>query len=43
MEKIYDEMGEGTGPTEGQYQELKLEEMEERQYEGLNKGTTAKA
>ena len=43
MEGIYDEVGEGTGPTEGQYQELKLEEMEERQYEGLNKDTIAKA
>ena len=34
-EGIYDEVGEGTGPIEGQrehYQELKLETMEERQY-----------
>ena len=32
---IYDEVGEGTGPIEGQtehYQELKLETVERRQY-----------
>ena len=44
-ERIYDEVGEGTGPTRGQkghYQELKLEAMEKRQYETLE-GTTVKA
>ena len=38
-EGIYDEVGEGTGATEGQkghYQELKLETMEKRQYETLH-------
>ena len=40
-EGIYDEVGEGTGATEGQkghYQELKLETMEKRQYEPLHGG-----
>ena len=35
MEEIYNDVGEGTCPIEGQrghYQELKLETMEERQY-----------
>ena len=38
-ERIYDEVGEGTGPTGGQrghYQEMKLETMEKRQYETLH-------
>ena len=37
---IYDEVGEGTVPTGGQwghYQELNPETMEERQYESLSK------
>ena len=45
-ERIYDEVGEGTGPIGGQqgyYQELKLETMEKRQYETLEKDTIAKA
>ena len=40
-ERIYDEVGEGTGATEGRkghYQELKLETMEKRQYETLHGG-----
>ena len=40
-EGIYDEVGEGTGATEGQkghYQELKLETMDKRQYETLHGG-----
>ena len=39
MERIYDEVGEGTGPIGGQkghYQELKLETMERRQYDTLH-------
>ena len=43
-EKSYEEMEEWTGPVEGQtgpYQELTLGTMEERQYESLNKDTTA--
>ena len=43
-EGIYDEVGEGSDPVEGQqrhYQELKLETMEKKQYESLNKDTTA--
>ena len=42
-EEIYDEVGEGIGHTEkqrGYYQELKLETMERRQYESLNKDTS---
>ena len=42
-EEIYDEAGEGIGHTEkqrGHYQELKLETMERRQYESLNKDTS---
>ena len=44
-EGIYDEVGEGTAPIEGQkghYQELNLETMNKRQYETLE-GTTTKA
>ena len=40
-EGIYDEVGEGTGATEGQkghYQELKLETMDKKQYETLHGG-----
>ena len=40
-EGIYDEVGEGSGATEGQkghYQELKLETMDKRQYETLHGG-----
>ena len=40
-EGIYDEVGEGTGATDGQkghYQGLKLETMEKRQYETLHGG-----
>ena len=40
-EGIYDEVGEGTGATDGQkghYQELKLEKMDKRQYETLHGG-----
>ena len=43
-EKSYEVMEEWTGPVEGQsgpYQELTLETMEKRQYESLNKDTTA--
>ena len=43
-EKSYEEMEEWTGPVVGQtgpYQELELGTMEERQYESLNKDTTA--
>ena len=43
-DRIYNEVGEGTDPIEGQqrhYQELTLETMEKRQYESLNKDTTA--
>jgi len=43
-EKIYDEVGERTGPIKGQkghYQELNLETMEKREYERLNKDTTS--
>ena len=42
--KIYDEVGKRADPIEGQqrhYQELTLETMEKRQYESLNKDTTA--
>ena len=42
--KIYDEVGKRADPVEGQqrhYQELKPETMEKRQYESLNKDTTA--
>ena len=41
---IYDEVGKRADPIEGQqrhYQELTLETMEKRQYESLNKDTTA--
>ena len=44
-ERIYDEVGEGTGPIEGpkgHYQELKLGAMDKSQYETLE-GTSAKA
>ena len=40
-ERIYDEVGEGKGPIgeqKGHYQELKLETMDEKQYETLPKG-----
>ena len=43
-EKSYEEMEEWIGPVVGQsgpYQELELGGMEERQYESLNKDTTA--
>ena len=39
MERIYDEVGEGTGSIEGQkghYQELTVRTMEKRQYETLH-------
>ena len=42
--KIYDEVGKRADPVEGQsgpYQELTLETMAKRQYESLNKDTTA--
>ena len=46
-EEIYEEMEEEAGPTQGQmglYQELELDKMEERVYEGLTKkNTSAKA
>ena len=45
-ERIHDEVGEGTGPSEGPsgpYQELELRTMEERHYESLNKDTIAEA
>ena len=45
-ERIYDEVDEEMGPIGGQrgpYQELKLETMEERQYETLERDTIAKA
>ena len=38
-ERIYDEVGEGTDPIgerKGHYQELKLETMDEKQYETLH-------
>ena len=44
--RIYDEVGEGAGHSEGQsgfYQELELGKMEEKQYESLNKDTIARA
>ena len=40
-ERIYDEVGEGTDPIEGQkghYQELKLETMDKKHYETLHGG-----
>ena len=40
-ERIYDEVGEGTGPIgeqKGHYQELKLETMDKKQYETLHGG-----
>ena len=41
MERIYDEVGEGTGPIGGQkghYQELTVGTMEKKQYETLHGG-----
>ena len=41
QDRIYDEVGEGTdtiGEQKGQYQELKLEAMEKKQYETLHGG-----
>ena len=38
-DRIYDEVGEGTGPVveqKGHYQELKLETMDKKQYETLH-------
>ena len=40
-ERIYDEVGEGTGPIgeqKGHYQELKLETMDKKQYDTLHGG-----
>ena len=40
-DRIYDEVGEGTDPIgeqKGQYQELKMETMEKKQYETLHEG-----
>ena len=40
-DRIYDEVGEGTDPIggkKGHYQELKLETMDEKQYETLHGG-----
>ena len=40
-DRIYDEVGEGTGPVgeqKGQYQELKLETLDRRQYDTLHGG-----
>ena len=40
-DRIYDEVGEGTDPIggqKGQYQELKLETMDKKQYETLHGG-----
>ena len=37
-DRIYDEVGEGTDPIGGHYQELKLETMEKKQYETLHGG-----
>ena len=40
-ERVYDEVGEGKGPIgeqKGHYQELKLETMDEKQYETLHGG-----
>ena len=45
-EEIYQEIREEASPTQGQkglYQELELDKMEERGYEGLTKDTRAKA
>ena len=46
IDGIYNEVGEGTGPIEGQsgpYQELEVETMEEGQYATLRRDSSAKA
>ena len=45
-DRIYDEVGDGTGHIRGKgglYQELNMQTMEKRQYQSLNKETIAKA
>ena len=46
IDGIYNEVGEGTGPIEGQsgpYQELEVETMEQGQYATLQRDSSAKA
>ena len=46
IDRIYDEVGDGIGSIGGKgrlYQELNMQTMEKRQYQSLNKETTAKA